>query len=276
MIELPESAHFARQINESLKGLRVKEARAGMSPHGFAFFTGNPEDYSAALEGQTILEARAFGGILEVDFGGLMLLFSDGASLRLYSSGSPRPPKHQLLLELENGTALACTVLMYAGIHLCPTGKYHSVYHQAAHEKPSPLEDAFTKEYFLKMTEDCPRLSAKAFLATQQRIPGLGNGVLQDILFRAGIHPRTAVSALSAEALARLFRDVKATLRNMTEKGGRDTEKDLYGKPGGYQTLLSKASLDRPCPKCGGAVSRESYLGGNVYFCPNCQPVVKG
>ncbi len=276
MIELPESAHFARQINESLKGLRVKEARAGTSPHGFAFFTGNPEDYSAALEGQTILAARAFGGILEVDFGGLMLLFSDGASLRLYPTGAARPPKHQLLLEMENGAALACTVLMYAGIHLCPTGEYHSVYHQAAHEKPSPLDVAFTEEYFLKMAEECPKLSAKAFLATQQRIPGLGNGVLQDILFRARINPRTVMSALSAEALTRLFKEVKATLRDMTEKGGRDTEKDLYGKPGGYQTLMSKASLDRPCPGCGGTVKRESYLGGNVYFCPNCQPVVKG
>ena len=35
-----------------------------------------------------------------------------------------------------------------------------------------------------------PSASAKAFLATEQRIPGLGNGCLQDILFRAGLNPR--------------------------------------------------------------------------------------
>jgi formamidopyrimidine-DNA glycosylase len=42
-------------------------------------------------------------------------------------------------------------------------------------------------------------LSAKAFLATEQRIPGLGNGVLQDILFTAGIHPKRKMAAISEE-----------------------------------------------------------------------------
>lgn len=34
------------------------------------------------------------------------------------------------------------------------------------------------------------KLTAKAFLAAEQRIPGLGNDVLQDILWDAGIDPR--------------------------------------------------------------------------------------
>lgn len=276
VIELPECANLARQINDSLRGLRVKEARAGASPHSFAFYTGSPEDYSAALKGRTLLEARDFGGILEVDFGGLMLLLSDGANLRLYPSGAARPPKHQLLLEMENGAALVCTVQMYAGIHLCKSGEYHSIYHQAAHETPSPPAENFTEDHFLKMAADFPNLSAKAFLATQQRIPGLGNGVLQDILFRARIHPKTKIAALSSDALTRLYEEITNTLREMTEKGGRDTEKDLFGDPGGYLTLMSKLNLNKPCPICGGTVKRESYLGGNVYYCPACQPVMKG
>ena len=221
-------------------------------------------------------EARAIGGILEMGLGGLMLLFSDGANLRLYPSGTEHPAKHQLLLRFDNGAVLLCTVQMYAGIHLCEEGTCHSACHRAAREKLSPFQDGFSRDYFQALAAEGPKLSAKAFLATQQRFPGLGNGVLQDILFRARIHPRTVMSTLSAEALTRLYGEVKATLRDMTEKGGRDTEKDLYGKPGGYQTLMSKASLDRPCPGCGGTIKRESYLGGNVYFCPNCQPVEKG
>lgn|GEM_PF-2077218 len=39
----------------------------------------------------------------------------------------------------------------------------------------------------------CP----KAFLATEQRIPGLGNGVLQDILWTARIHPKLHKCALA-------------------------------------------------------------------------------
>ena len=61
----------------------------------------------------------------------------------------------------------------------------------------------------------------------------------------------------------------------MTRAGGRDTEKDLYGQAGGYRTILSRNTLDKPCPVCGGALIREAYLGGNIYFCPVCQPMKK-
>jgi formamidopyrimidine-DNA glycosylase len=57
----------------------------------------------------------------------------------------------------------------------------------------------------------------------------------------------------------------------MTDKGGRDMEKDLYGQPGGYVCLLSKNTLDKPCPVCGETLVRQAYLGGNIYFCPGCQ-----
>ena len=275
MIELPECLTLARQMNELLKGLRVLEARAGASPHGFAFYTGSPERYAEALRGRVFSEARAFGGILEVGLGGLMLLFSDGANLRLYPSGTEHPAKHQLLLRFDNGAVLLCTVQMYAGIHLCEEGTYHSAYHRAAREKLSPFQDGFSLDYFRALAAEGPRLSAKAFLATQQRFPGLGNGVLQDILFRARIHPRTRVSMLGSAALAGLYHELRNTLRQMAELGGRDTEKDLYGRPGGYQTLMSRTALDRPCPGCFGVVTRESYMGGNVYYCPACQPFIK-
>ena len=271
MLELPESATLARQLNESVRGLRVVEALAGGSSHKFAFFTGDPADYAARLKGRVIMKAEAFGGITEIDLDGLRLLLSDGANLRLLEPGKPMPEKHQLLLRLDKGLALVCTVQMYAGLHLCEAGRWHSKYHQAAHEKPSPLEDSFSRAYFLDLASAFPQLSAKAFLATEQRIPGLGNGTLQDILLRAGIHPKTKLSMLSPKKLEELYLQVRDTLREMSSLDGRDTEKDLYAQPGKYLTLMSKSTLDGPCPLCCGPVRRESYLGGNIYFCPHCQ-----
>lgn len=271
MLELPESATLASQLNESVRGRRIEEAIAGAAPHKFAFFTGDPADYTQRLKGREILVAASYGGILEIDLGGLLLLFSDGANLRLLKPGSTPPEKHQLLLRLNDGSALVCTVQMYAGIHLCQAGQFHSVYHQAAREKPSPLGDAFSQEYFLNLAAANLKLSAKAFLATEQRIPGLGNGTLQDILLRAGVHPKAKVSTLSHQTLGELHKQIRDTLQEMTVLGGRDTEKDLYGQPGGYTTLMSKATLGGPCPTCCGPVRRESYLGGNVYYCPHCQ-----
>jgi formamidopyrimidine-DNA glycosylase len=114
-------------------------------------------------------------------------------------------------------------------------------------------------------------MSVKAFLATKQRIPGFGNGVLQDILFNAGLSPRRKLNTLSEAELDRLYDSVKRTLAEMTEKGGRDTETDLFGMKGGYASILSRNTLGTACPRCGNTIVREAYLGGNVYYCRECQ-----
>ena len=55
-------------------------------------------------------------------------------------------------------------------------------------------------------------MSAKAFLAAEQRIPGLGNGCLQDILFQAGIHPQRKVLTLSDCEQNVLWKQVRLSL----------------------------------------------------------------
>jgi formamidopyrimidine-DNA glycosylase len=114
-------------------------------------------------------------------------------------------------------------------------------------------------------------LSVKAFLATEQRVPGLGNGVLQDILFEARVHPKRKLSAMSVEETETLRRAVTTTLTEMTRMGGRDTERDLHGQPGGYRTRLSRNTVGQSCPRCGGTIEKAPYLGGAVYFCAGCQ-----
>jgi len=75
---------------------------------------------------------------------------------------------------------------MYGGI-IAFRKNFDNPYYLGALSKPSPLDDAFDEACFGRLLSDAKsNLSAKAFLATEQRIPGLGNGVLQDILFRIG------------------------------------------------------------------------------------------
>ncbi|HBK85696.1 MAG TPA: endonuclease VIII, partial [Firmicutes bacterium] len=130
----------------------------------------------------------------------------------------------------------------------------------------------FDLAYFAGLLDEQGRKkSAKAFLATEQRIPGLGNGVLQDILYQANIHPRRSMLSLTDQELETLFLAIKATLRQMADQGGRDTEKDLFGQPGGYRTILSKNTVNTPCPRCGELVRKEAYMGGSIYYCSGCQ-----
>lgn len=114
-------------------------------------------------------------------------------------------------------------------------------------------------------------MSAKVFMATEQRIPGLGNGVLQDILWKSKIHPRRKMESLSDSEIDCMYESIRCVLKDMALKGGRDTEKDLFGSTGGYMTVLSKNTVDMPCPVCGTHIKKEAYMGGSIYYCGGCQ-----
>jgi formamidopyrimidine-DNA glycosylase len=222
------------------------------------------------------VRAEGHGAYVDMWFDGeVHLALSDGVLLRYYEENAKVPGKYQLLLTLDDGGFLVCTVAMYGGIQAF-RGTLDNPYYQGALTKTSPLDDAFGERYFDGLLAEClrssPSASAKAFLATGQRIPGLGNGVLQDILFRARIHPRRKISSLGAEERHTLFTTLKTLLAEMTLKNGRDTERDLFGNPGNYHTVLSKNTVEKPCPVCGGPIMKEAYLGGAVYYCAHCQP----
>lgn len=272
MIELPEAAVLARQLNETVRGRAVRRVSAGKTRHGFAFYSGDPADYPVLLEGRAITAAAQHGGRVELELGEMRLSLADGVNLRYLEPGSAEPARHQLYLELDDGAALSCTVQMYGGLLAFQAGTLDNFYDRVSREKPSPLTEAFTPAYFTSLLGEVKEsASAKAFLATGQRIPGLGNGCLQDILYRCGVHPKTRVEDLNGAKREALFRAVKDTLREMADEGGRDTEKDLFGRAGGYQTYLSAKTWKGVCPKCGGPITRQAYLGGNVYFCAHCQ-----
>ncbi len=271
MLELPESYALSKQINEKLRGKCISEIKVLQSPHRFAFFKGEVDAYPDMLEGQTIEGARHVGGMLEIDTEDTMLVFADGLTPRFYEDKKQFPKKHQFALFFDDDTALICTIRMYGIIHVYPKGADDDGYYISSASKPDPLTDAFTYEYFRNLYPDGKKLSAKAFLATEQRIPGLGNGVLQDILWDAGIDPRFPMLQATEDDFRKLYDSVVRMLRKMCDEGGRDVENDLLGNPGGYISQLSKRSLEEPCMKCGTPIQKAAYMGGTVYFCEKCQ-----
>jgi hypothetical protein len=72
-------------------------------------------------------------------------------------------------------------------------------------------------------------------------------------------HPRKKVDSLEEIDKNGLFVALKDTLLKMMELGGRDTEKDIYGNPGGYTAILSKNSLGSPCKRCSSQIMKEAY-----------------
>jgi len=271
MFELPEAVVISKQINNTLKGKRIISAIANQSPHKFAWYTGDPADYNKRLEGKTIGTATAYGGNVEIRADDMILLISAG--MRYHAEGERLPKKHQLLIKFDDSTAFSASIQMWGGIFCFKEDEKGGLqdYHLAK-EKPSPLSEKFDRSYFNGLFDDqTGKLSAKAFLATEQRIPGLGNGVLQDILWMAKIHPKRKMAELSDKEITCMYKAVKSVLRKMAMQGGRDTERDLFGRSGGYKTILSKNTVGKSCPACHTKIKKEAYMGGSIYYCRKCQ-----
>lgn len=273
MIEIPEAIVLSYQINQTLKGKKINNVVTNQSPHKFAWYYGDPSEYNSKLKGKIIEGVCAYAGLVEISLGDIILLLGDGVNLRYLDKTQKLPQKHQLLIQFEDGSSLVASIQMYGGIWCFKDGEFDNIYYQIAKEKPSPLSEEFNFKYYEKIISDesLRNKSVKAVLATEQRIPGLGNGVLQDILFNAKLHPKRKMSTLSNEEIEILYHSIKSTLGEMVIKGGRDTEKDLFGCSGGYITKLSKNTVKEPCKICGKNIIKESYMGGSIYYCEGCQ-----
>lgn len=272
MLEIPESKTISLQAEKVLIDRTIVTVNNATSPHRFAFYCGDPAEYSKLLSGCRITSVKGHGMFVDIHCDKkCSITIGDGTNIRHFMPSDTLPQKYQLMITLDDGSYLVFTVAMYGGIWAYK-GIFDNPYHKRSLNAVSPLNDDFDISCFNDTVNSITKdISIKALLATEQRIPGLGNGVLQDILFNARIHPKCKKSNLSDSQKTKLFRSVKKILKKMTDRGGRDTEKDLFGHNGGYTTILSKNTYKNPCPNCGDTIVKEAYLGGAIYFCPTCQ-----
>ncbi|HSQ25723.1 MAG TPA: hypothetical protein VLM80_01240 [Anaerolineales bacterium] len=274
MIEIPEAAVLAKQLNQTITGKHIQNVVAAHSPHKFAWYAGDPAEYPGMLTGKTIGVSRNWGGMVEIQADDHYLLMGDGVNVRFFKNPADLPTKHQLWIEFADSSSLIGSVAMYGGLWCFKHNTFDNPYYLVAKEKPSPLTSEFDNAYFSELfLPEREKLSLKAFLATEQRVPGLGNGVLQDILYNANLHPKRKIASLNTNEREGLFSSIKDTLIQMTEQGGRDTERDLFGEAGGYATRVSKNTVGKSCPHCDSLIVKEAYMGGSIYFCPGCQKV---
>jgi len=275
MFELPEFVTLARQMNETLTGKIVRRGSLGNSPHKFVWYNRTPEEFARLTEGKIVGPAHARGKWLFVPLNPTyLLLFGEcGGRLLYHPAGSALPDKYHLWLTFEDGSSLTALTQMWGAMELYEAGLEQDRQYLKG-MRPTPTDAEFTFRYFSGLIDELrtgEKRSAKALLTQDQLIPGVGNAIAQDILFRAGLHPRPPISDLSAQQRQRLYDALQATLQEAVAKGGRNDEVDLHGRPGGYVRLMDSRAAGQPCPACGTVVEKIQYLGGACYFCPHCQ-----
>jgi formamidopyrimidine-DNA glycosylase len=100
----------------------------------------------------------------------------------------------------------------------------------------------------------------KARLLDQHRVAGVGNLIADEALWRAGVDPARAAGSLSPAEVRRLHRHLRATVADLTARGGSHTG-DVFGSrgPGGR------------CPRDGEAMIRRTVGGRTTWSCPRHQ-----
>lgn len=275
MFELPEILVLARQMRKELAGKTVAVGSLGTVAHRFVWYNRKPAEFAALTQGHVIGDIWTRGRwlFMALEPGYVFVLGECGGKVLLHRPDEARPRKRHLLLEFTDGSALSVTTQMWGAMELYVRGE--ELNRQYIRDmRPTPADDAFTMAYFESLVAEVSageKRSAKGLLTQDQLIPGLGNAIAQDILFRARLHPRRPVVDLRRSERQRLYRAIRKTVADVIKHGGRNDEYDLFNHPGGYIRLMSKDTAGLPCPACGTRIKKEAYLGGACYYCPNCQ-----
>lgn len=273
MIELPEARTIASDLRKSILGKKIIDVSGNFIDHKFTFYYKDPNRYKEQLTGQCIIKINDRNYYVEAETERYKILFRDGANMRYFDNASALPTKSKLMLQFEDDSLLNVTTSMYAFIAVFEKAyDMDDIYYQEELNGVGALDEAFTLPYFINLVDEKTiKLSVKTFLATRQRILGIGNGTVQDIVFNAGLNPKRKIDSLSDAEIKNLFSSVVYTLNEMTENGGRDTEIGINGRRGGYKTKMSSITYKKGCPVCGGEIEKEQYLGGSIYYCSACQ-----
>jgi formamidopyrimidine-DNA glycosylase len=218
----------------------------------------------ARLQDRTFEGTRPHGKYLfvELDDGDwLVLHFGMTGDLKYYRDAEKEPEYDQILFHFANGYHLAYIMPRKLG-----EVRLVSDPDELIDEKelgPDVLGDDFDFETFHGILEGRWGM-IKSRLMDQKIMAGIGNVYSDEILFQAGVHPRTKVNDLDADALRSVFARMKEVLHVAID---HQAEPEQF--PADY--LIPHRHTDHECPKCGGSIERIEVAGRAGYYCPKCQ-----
>jgi formamidopyrimidine-DNA glycosylase len=131
------------------------------------------------------------------------------------------------------------------------------------------LSPEFSRERFVSLLKH-RRDQVRLFLMDKRALDSIGNAYADEILFEAGLHPKTFCRKLSHEDAVRLHDAIVKVMREAVEEVARRGE-DIDVK---VRDFL-KVRLKDVCPRCGSKLRKAGVRGMDSYFCPRCQPATR-
>jgi formamidopyrimidine-DNA glycosylase len=275
MFELPEYVTLTTQLVKTIVGKRIVQGCLGNSPHKWVWYNRTPDEFDALTTGKVVEKAYSRGRWLFIPLTpGYILVFGEcGGKILYHQAKSQIPKKYHLVLHFDDGSALSAYTQMWGAMELFERGEELKRKYICG-MRPTPIDEEFSFDYFSKLIDECTKTekrSVKGLLTQDQLVPGLGNAIAQDIMFKARLHPKHPLDDLDKNMRKSLYDAIQKTIQKATALGGRNDEYDLFGRPGGYVRILDKNAAGRPCHQCGNKIEKMQYLGGACYYCAECQ-----
>lgn len=261
MPELPDVEHFRRFLSEHATG-RAIERVVVTDPGILRNIEAEPLD--RALSGERFEQPDRHGKWLIGWTTGPVVLIHFGMTGDLtWAEGSEGRHRHdRVVFVLDRGELRYRNMRKLGGLWLAHGPD------EVAGVLGSLGPDALgvKRRQFLELLER-RRGRVKAALMDQRLVAGLGNILVDEILWQARIHPSTAVETLSESERDQLFTTMRTVLRRAIEQHdsidrNRRWLSHVRGRPGAR------------CPRCQGELERFSIGGRTTYVCPQCQPAV--
>jgi len=131
---------------------------------------------------------------------------------------------------------------------------------------PGLLSRQFTLERMRDFLRRHGKAPIKAVLLNQDGFPGLGNWMVDEVLWRARLAPPTRAGRIKAPAVNRLYRAIQWVSREALRIIGKD-----FSDPPRSWLLLHRWKKGNHCPRCGAALRFSEVGGRTTCYCQDCQ-----
>ncbi len=266
MPELAEVEFYRRKWDP---GLGEKILEVALHPDAKVFRGCDTRSLVDALGGATLLESQAAAKQMLFRLSGQAWLgIHLGMTGRLSVQSAAHRPERQdhLLLRQRHGSLLFSDPRMFGRVRLhvgpTPPGWWTSL-------APAILSPGFTLQAVSAFLRKRPKTPVKSALLMQEQFPGIGNWMADEILWRAGIHPKQPAGTLSPADISILHRECRHICREALRIIGHGGP-ELRDPPASW-LFPHRWEAGGSCPKTGAALVREKIRGRTTCWSPALQ-----
>ena len=191
-----------------------------------------------------------------------------------YYPGQVPERKHaHVLIHFEDGGTLVYEDVRKFGTMELLAPDLLEAYFISKNLGPEPTEQDFDLEIFIGALKKSKK-TIKSHLLDQTLVAGLGNIYVDEVLWRAKVHPSRTSKSLSAQEARKVHDQTIEVLGQAVEKGGSTirTYTNAFGEDGTMQDfhqVYDKAG--QACSRCGSMIEKIQLGGRGTHFCPKCQ-----